>query len=76
MRCGQAGKERRVADLDGDLGVAVLARGAERDLAAQMMHDEVQAVADAEDRHAEMRASRDRRPAHRRRRPTRDRRRG
>src|ERR1700679_4062425 len=37
---------------DVDLGVAVLARGSRFDLAAEVMHDELQTVADAEDGHA------------------------
>ena len=53
-RRGQPGKQRRLAVLDGDIGVAVLAPRRRTHLAAQMMHDEVQSVADAQDRHAQI----------------------
>ena len=51
-RAGQAAEERRLGD-DLDLGVAVLARGCGLDLAAEVVGDELQAVADAEDGDAE-----------------------
>ena len=50
---GQAGEQRRGGVFDGDFGVAVLALGRRAHLAAQVMDDEVQAVADAEHGHAE-----------------------
>jgi len=50
-RARQAGEERRLGD-DVDLGMAVLARWGGLNFAAEVVHDELQAVADAEDGHA------------------------
>ena len=50
---GQAAEERRFGDRTVDFGVAVLARGGGFDVAAEVVDDELQAVADAEDGDAE-----------------------
>ena len=52
-RWRQAGKERRRAVFDADFGVAIFALGAGAHLAAEVMHDEMQPVTDAQHRHAE-----------------------
>ncbi len=54
----QVGEERRGGVFDGDFGVAVLALGRGAHFAAEVMNDELQAVADAENRHAELKHSR------------------
>ncbi len=66
----QPGKQRRRAVFNRHFGVAVLALGRRAHLAAQVMHDEVQPVADAQHRHAQLPARAGRRPARRRRKPT------
>ena len=50
----QIGEERRGAVFEGDIGVAVLALGARANLAAEIVHDEVQAVADAKHGQAQL----------------------
>jgi hypothetical protein len=47
------GKEGRCAVFNGNLGVAVLALGSRAHLAAQVVNDELESVADAQHRHAQ-----------------------
>ena len=49
----QSGKERRSGIFNGHLGLAILALGRRTDFAAQMVHDEMESIADAKDRNAQ-----------------------
>ena len=49
----QPGKERRCGVFDGDFGMSVLALGRRAHLAAQVMHDEVETVADSQHRNVQ-----------------------
>ncbi len=51
--CGQSGKELRCTVFNGDFRMAVLAAGRIEHLAAEMMDDEVQSIADSQDRQAQ-----------------------
>jgi len=52
-RRGQLGEELRCAVLDHHFGMSVFAAGRGEDLATHVMHDEVQAITDAEHGQAE-----------------------
>ena len=67
---GQPGEQRRRQIFERNFGMAVLALGRRAHLAAQVMHDEMQPVADAQHGHAELQAPPGRQPEHRRRTPT------
>jgi len=49
----QAGEERRRAVFDADFGMTVFALGARAHFSAEVVHDEMQPIADAQHRHAE-----------------------